>query len=251
MLKNIYNDNLTFWDFFTNALNIFKENFKIILLITLIIYIPINIFIFYLWELLINSPEVTFEEFSNYIKIIWWLENIIWVIASIFIILLVKQYIDWEKIEFNILFKKSLNKWSNAVWANILYSIWVWLLLLLLIVPWIIFAVYWIFFIYALVLRDISPTKTFDYSKNLVKWRWFEIFWYGAFSFFSLFFLSLLLWFIPYIENIFVDISTNLILDLFHLFIVIIFTLKFLNIDKNETIDIEEIESHNKENVEL
>lgn len=245
MLKNIYNDTFTFWELFSKALNIFKEHFKYILLITLIIYIPINIIVYYLWEALLNSPEITFKQFSNYVKIIWWLETLIGVIASIFIIFLVKQSVDWEKKEFKEIFKKSIKKWTGAIWANILYNIWVGLLLFLLIVPWIIFAVYWIFFLYIFVLKNIEASKTFEYSKKLVKWRWWEIFGYWLFSTLSIILLWFLLGFTPNIEYIYIDISTSLVIDIYSLFVVILFTLKFLNIDK-EQLDIIE---NNQENL--
>ena len=234
MIKNIYQDKFTFWEIISKAIKIFKENINQILIITLLVYIPINIALFYLGESLMNSPDITFEQFSNYMEAAGWLENLVWVMATIFVIFIAKQSIDGEQKTFKENLQSTFSKWWVAICANLLYGFWVGLLLLLLIVPGIIFAVYWIFFIYILVLKDISISKTFEYSKKLVKWRWWEIFGYGLFSFATTFILWIALWFTPYVNTLLWDISTSVIVDLYSLFIVIIFTLKFLNIDKPE-----------------
>lgn len=241
MLKNIYKDSYSFWDIFTKSMSIFGQNFKNIALIVMLVYIPINVALFFLWDFFLNSPDVTFKDASNYMKIAWRLENLIWVIASIFIILLVKDHIDNEISETNSsnnktfaeLLKSSLSKWAKAVWWNILYSIWVWFLTLLFIIPWVIFATFWAFFLYAIVLRDSKVWASFEYSKKLVTWRWWEIFLYVFFSFAVIMLVAFWSWYIPNIENMYMDIGSNFLIDFLSMFMIVIFTLKFLNIDKN------------------
>ena len=255
MLKNIYKEDFSFWEIYSASVDLFSKKFKNILLITLIIYIPINVILYFASEALLSSPEVSFGDYVNFMKIAGWLEQLIWVIASIFVIFTVKESLDNSEKTFWEILKLSFSKWWSAIWANILYSIWVWLLLLLLIIPWLIFAVYWIFFIYVIVLKDISATKSFEYSKKMVKWRWWEIFGYWCFSFFWVLAFWFLMWFTPYLDNIFVDVTTSIAIDLVYLFMVIIFTLKFINIDKNIVEEWEDKKLENKKeimsNVEL
>ena len=232
-MKNIYEENMKFWELFSKSLDIFTNNFKNILLITLLIYIPIDVLLFYVWEYFLNSSNITFEGFSNYTRIAWWLESLFWVITSIFVILLVKNSLDSKETDFKELFKLSITKWPKVVWANILYSIAVWFWILLLIVPWIYLSVIWVFFLYAIVLNDKSVWESFTYSKKIVNWRWWEIFGYWFFSFMLVILFWLAMWFMPYLETIYMDVFTSLLIDIVALFTVVLFTLKFINIDKN------------------
>lgn len=178
MMKNIYKDDLTFFEINSLWFKIFTDNIKNILLITALIYIPISIALYYLSGALLNSPDVSLKDFTNYMRIAGWLENLIWVIASIFVIFLVQSSLTNEIKTFKELFNRAISKWGISAWANIMYGIWVWLLTLLLIIPGIIFWILWIFFLQVLLLKEnFTPSKALDYSKKLVKPIWWEIFW--------------------------------------------------------------------------
>lgn len=236
-MKDIYNESYNFWELFSRSIEIFFANFKNILFICLLVYVPINTASYFLSDFLLSSPDASFKDFSNYLKMIWRLENIIWTLASIFVIFTVKDYLDWKTLSFWEILKQAFSKWWIVIWANIMYSIWVWLLLLLLVIPWIMFWIYWVFFIYLIVLKWVSATKSFEYSKKIVKWRWWEIFWYCLLSFLSAFLIWVWFWFTNIPDNIYTSVSTDLIIDLVSLFVVVLFTLKFINIDKEQYIE--------------
>jgi phosphoglycerol transferase MdoB-like AlkP superfamily enzyme len=94
-------------------------------------------------------------------------------------------------------------------------------------------------------------TKSFEYSKNLVKGRWWEMFGYWIFSLVSTIVLWFALWYIPYVETIYGDVISSLIIDLYASFVIIIFALKFLNIDRNKQEDNIEVWSENDKVIEL
>lgn len=233
MQKDIYKDKLEFWELLSMAWSVYKNNFILITYICLLVYVPIWILDHFISTGIFTSSEFSVNDFTQYMRIIWWIENMLWVIASIFVILLVKKYLDWKSLVFSELLKETFSKWWRWIWWNILYSLWVWVLLLLLIIPWIIFWIYWYFFLYIIVLHDeINVSTSFEYSKNLVKWRWWEIFWYACFVLFFMFLTWLLIWLIvPNIDQFFMDLLTSLIIDFVSLFLIVFITLKFINID--------------------
>jgi len=249
---DLYSKNYSFWDLFSKTSEIFRNNFKYLLLISLIIYLPLNIILEYVSQFIL-SEDFTLKEFSNYTKLAGFLQSVLWVIAEIFIIFLVKWYIDGKEETFNGYLKNSFSFWWKGALANIYYSIMVWLLLILLIVPWIIFAFYWIFFLQILVLKD-KKVNYLKYSKELVKWKWWNIFWNIIVLYLILIVFSIWLWIIqgiyPFLDNLYANILVGYLLDFINIFILIFITLKFLNLDGIKSKKFEEIKNEN-EAVEL
>jgi len=257
---DLSNNKYGFWILFSKTFEILRNNAKYFLLISLIIYLPLNIILEYFWQYLL-SEDFTLKELSNYTRLAGFLENIIWVVAEIFIIFLVKSYIDKDLKTFKEYFNESLSLWGKWVLANIHYSIFVWFLLILLIIPWILFAVYWIFFLQILVLK----WKDFDYlkhSKELVKWNWWNVFFNIFILYLILFIIAFILgsiqgYYYIYLDNIYVDILVGTFIDYANIFIYIFITLKFLNLDwiknkkKEEEQDKEKNEIKVEEDVEL
>lgn len=74
--------------------------------------------------------------------------------------------------------RESLAYWPRTLGTGIVFGILITLLFLLLIVPGIIFAVYWGFAFAAVVYRNVAGTHALRYSKQMVKGRWWKTFWY-------------------------------------------------------------------------
>lgn len=113
-------------------------------------------------------------------KIIQILEGLIGIIATIAIAFVVQARINNEVITIGNAFKKALSKWGVVIGASILMGLYLFGLYILLIVPGIIFSVYWIFTIYTVILLDKSGKAAMDYSKELVVGRWWTTFWYSV-----------------------------------------------------------------------
>lgn len=150
---------------FSESLKLFKENFKLILLITLIIYTPVNII---LVVFKVSKLPLWLQIFSR-------LTGLIEIIAAMAIIILVKSKLDGLSLDLKSVFKKSLSKWPRAVVTSILTNAFLICLFLLLIVPGIIYSIYWVFNLYAVVLCDKFGKGAMDYSKSLVKGRWGKV----------------------------------------------------------------------------
>jgi hypothetical protein len=77
------------------------------------------------------------------------------------------------------------------------------------------------------------------------------MFGYWIFSLVSTIVLWLALWYIPYVETMYGEIISSLVIDLYTSFVIIIFALKFLNIDRNMQEDNIEVWVENNKVIEL
>lgn len=206
----------------------FKENFRTILIIILIVYIPVN-------TILLFVPEGL--SLGNYMNIIQILEGVIGIIAVMAIAYVVKSRMEGEAVDFQQALKRSLSRWPAAIGTNIILGVFLLGLTLLFIIPGIIFAVYWTFVLYAVVLNDKFGKNALDYSKTVVKGRWWTVLWCSlALSFLSLLaglsvgFLSVVL----FPEHWLVDMATNTLIDIVAAYFIVAFTVFFLNFDRTK-----------------
>ncbi|MCK5044726.1 hypothetical protein KAR26_03280 [Candidatus Parcubacteria bacterium] len=228
MEETIYKKEYSISEILSEAWKIFKENFKTILIVVLLVYIPINI-------VLLFVPEGEFLGSSeNYARIVQILEGLIGIIAVMAIAYIVKSRTDGRQIDFQQALGKALSKWTTAIGTNIMMGIFLLGLTLLLIVPGIIYAVYWTFVLYAVVLCDKSGKKALDYSKSIVQGRWWTVLWYClALSLLS-FLAGMLVGFL-YIfllpEHWLSNMAVNTSIDIVAAYFVVVFTVFFLNFD--------------------
>ena len=162
-----------------NSWKLFTKNFQPILIIVLVVYIPINFILALIPIEALMEQQGSIQGFKIYIRIIQILEVLIGVIATMAIAFIIKSKLDGKSIDFKIALKKSLSRWSAAVGTTILLGIFLVGLVLLLIIPGVIYFNYWIFAIYAVILYNKSGKKALDYSKSVVKGRWWRVFWYS------------------------------------------------------------------------
>ena len=165
-------EELTFGQLLSKGWEIYKNNFKIFLLIILVIYVPINLIL----NLLPESIEPTFESIRLEVYVSQILELILGIIATLAIAYAVNKIINkktpqvWESI------KNALLVWDKAILTTFLAGIILIGLFLLLIIPGIIYSVYYTFFLYAIVLKDVKFKGALDFSKQLVMGRWWRVF---------------------------------------------------------------------------
>lgn len=158
----------TSWD-------IFKDHFQTIAVITLLIYIPIEI----LYEYIPSPPVLTDiaqpwgEAFQDLRKTSI-LEGLIGIVATMGIALITKEALKKKEMSVEESLKTALVRWPYALGTSLIMGLFLLGLLLLLIVPGIIYAVYWQFAILAVVLSGVSGTKALKYSKSMVAGRWWK-----------------------------------------------------------------------------
>ncbi|MBN1325834.1 hypothetical protein JW977_02535 [Candidatus Falkowbacteria bacterium] len=96
---------------------------------------------------------------------------------SILLIELINKIHKNQNININELFQSSMKKIASYFWVLILISLIIMLGFILLIIPGIIFAIWYSFAEYIVVLEDIKGVKSLKDSKDLVRGRWGAAFW--------------------------------------------------------------------------
>jgi len=234
MEKEIYQKQFSIGEILSESWKRFTENFKLILIITLIIYVPINII------LSLIPIEGSFEGFRIYFKIIQFLESFIGIIATMAIAFLIKNKIDDKSISVEEAFKKSLSKWGTVIGTNILLGLFILGLTILLIIPGIIFGIYWAFTMFAVIFKNKSYKNALDYSKSIVKGRWWTVagysFVFGILAIIAGFIGGIPYWFLP--DNIISNIATDTLIDILYSFFIVVSTIFFINFNatKQESI---------------
>ncbi|SFL77201.1 hypothetical protein [Pelosinus propionicus] len=171
MLKAIQEREFNFSDVVSKGWLIYSQQFKAIVMITLIVYIPINI-ILYMVAGYMNS----FRDFMNVIKI---LEGLFGVIAMMGIAVIADHAIqnnDNLPISWGAALNKAFSRWSSCLTTSILGGIIILGLTFLLIIPGVIWSIYYIFIIQIVALRELGGKTALNYSKSLVKGRWWKTF---------------------------------------------------------------------------
>jgi len=221
----------------------FTQNWKLIFLITLAVYVPLNLIL----GLISLDSLVQSQGFMNalkiYLRIIELLELLIGIIAVMAISLVIKAKIDNKKIDFKYAMMQSLKKWPQAVGTNILAGIFLIGLFLLLFVPGIIFYIYWIFITYVVILKNIWGYSAIKESKAIVQNRWWRTF--GIALLFGILTIAvglivggILGYIIP--DHFVTNIITETVIDLSLAFFSVLWVVFFINYDSNRIKKVQE-----------
>ncbi len=126
------------------------------------------------------------KDIENIYKLSGFLFQVIWFIAWLFII---RNFLIWTRVEVGDALLYGLKKWWIYIAASILYGLALLGGFILLIIPWIIFALWFTFYSYAIAFEEKSITESLSYSKSLVVWRWWGVFWKVVWFWFVTWFL--------------------------------------------------------------
>ena len=151
-----------------------KGHFTTILAITLIIYIPIN----FVLSLLPNDTLIDGQGLGGsgqYLQLAQALEALFGVLAIMAIAFVVEHSLTGESIGYRKALRLSFSRWGSVIGTSMLAGLILLGLTLLLIVPGIIWGVYYTFFVYVVALRSEGGKSALDYSKSLVKGHWWKV----------------------------------------------------------------------------
>ena len=233
MKHNISKKEYKLKDILSHSWDLFKNNFKLILIITLVVYIPLNILISFIpLEGLMALDG--YAAFRIHMRIVQLLESFIGVIAFMAIAFAVKTMLNKKAIGYKEAFKQAVARWPSAIWTKIIAGLFLIGLTILLIIPGVIYSIYWTFATLAVVLFDKSGKKALDYSKSVVKGRWWRVL--GVMIVLQLlaFIIGLVVtapfWLMP--ENVILDLFSNTLIDVVFSFYTVTITVFFINLDK-------------------
>jgi len=203
----------------------FVENFQIIMMISLLINLPVTLFIHY---------GFTDKGFLFFLLIIC-TRILVLSIAFCAIALVTKAAFEGRQLSLDEALKLSLKKWPLLIATRIMLSVFLMGLTVLLIVPGIIFGVYWAFSIMAVIFENQRPYESLQYSKRLVQGRWWDVCNYTVFFVFISSLLAMLVNFsisllsmLAYTSVLF-DVLGDIILSIVMPFFVVVSTVFYLN----------------------
>lgn len=151
---------------------IFKDRWKVLLVIVLVVYLPINVILSFFP---VQSPS----DFRVVMSAARLLEGLVGIIALSAIILVVKERLEGKALEAFPALKKGVQLWPKMFGTNVLLGFFIICLALLLVLPALVYGVFWTFTAYVVVIKGISGKKALDYSKEMVAGRWWTVFKYG------------------------------------------------------------------------
>lgn len=224
---SIYKDKCSLGTLLKKSWEVYRENFTKILYITLAVYIPVNIIIYFL-----PAPQdiTGIKDLINWINI---LETFIGVVSTLAITLLVKNWIDKKEIEWLDALKQILPVWPKAIWVQVISGILIGLATLLLVLPGIYLAVTYIFVIPALLFNNKTGMEALKYSYALVKGRWWRTFGFaiviGGLTFLASWLPDVVYILVP--AHIITDVATMTASDVIYAYSIVAFTIMFLNYD--------------------
>lgn len=206
--------------------SIYLDHFVDILLVTLIVNIPLNI-----------ALQFTGRFVNNILVIIF---SVLSVMAIVFI---TERAINGETLSFSQALRLSTARWASAIGTNLLAGIILLLLSLLLILPGIIWAVYYTFSSQVVALRNEGGKSALDYSKALVQGQWGRVFGTG----FTLSLLAIVVLFgIGLVlntggSNAVIDIVATTLGDVATAYTTVAITVLFLNLDYQKNLNHNEL----------
>ena len=243
-------EKITFKNLFQESWNIYLDNFKGLLIIGLILFLPLNAIL----EITIpSSPgeeieisedmswneiiigEYDFNSYTTWIGILAIIAlSFVDIYVTIICILLIQKTINKEKIDLN----KIASASKKYIWPVLLTSLMATIFLIpfyIIIIPGIIFSIYWIFISETIVVNDKRYIEALKYSRQLVKGRWWNVL--GNTLLITLIFIAFLLFlYLPteaLMGTIFgIETITDTILDIVSIFVSIFFAVYFFKLKK-------------------
>lgn len=234
-----------------------RSNIMAVLFVLLIIYFPISLLSGYI-TLAINdigssiditaifSDQALLEKFIStpeYISIIKYnfagtlTDMILYPFGSMAVIYITKAALEGRMVDYTEALSASFSNAGRFLLSVIVFSLVVSLLTFLGIIPGIILAVIWHFYIQAIVLDDCSGIKSLGYSRELVKGKWWRtalyIIVFYALSYAIAYLVGTIFMFAP--NSYFTIVLSGVILSFFNMIFVAAKTVIYINYQGNVT----------------
>jgi len=157
--------------------HIFWKHIRSIVPVFLIVYIPINIGLSFVpIDYLIETHGL--RGFRMYMRIVQLTELLFGVLATMALAKLIESSILGKPVTWQQALRHALSRWGASIGTGLLAGVILLGLFLLLIVPGIIWSLYYSFFVFVVALRGLSGKAALDYSKGIVKGQWWRVFGY-------------------------------------------------------------------------
>jgi hypothetical protein len=162
---------LTLQEVLALSWTVWLRNFGVIALLMLLTAIPTNLIL----EAVAPAADATPRDFGRFIRVTMLLQLLLGSLSAMGIAYVVAEAVAGREVRFGAALKHAFSRWLAAVGTGFLENIILACLFLLLIVPGIIWLGYYTFSIYVVALRELAGKRALDYSKDLVRGRWWRV----------------------------------------------------------------------------
>jgi len=220
---------LAFGDLVAASWRLLLRDWVPIGILTLLVAVPINLVV------VLTEPgdDASWREFGGHFRTLQLLELFIGFFASLGIAKIVSERLEGRAMGVGGALRHAFRRWLPGIGTNLVGSIIIVLLLFLLIVPGIIWAGYYSFSTAIVSLRDRAGMRALDYSKSLVRGRWWAVMWrligLVGLSMLPMIVLEVAIAFAP--ESAALSYTSYLAADLFYTFVSVGSTVLFLNLE--------------------
>lgn len=172
-------------DLLSKSWGIFVKHIRTVAVIVLLVYGPINL-ILTLAPGMGGGDQTDWASIMAYARFNGLYELLIGSFSFILIAGLVKSAEDGVPVDFKSLWSTRFNGaiYIRYIWTTFVKGLLAGLLFLLLIVPGVIYSVYWLFAEYVAVFENEGGLKAMDASRALVRGRWWRVLWISIAGFF-------------------------------------------------------------------
>ncbi len=242
--QEIYQKQFSLGEIFSKSWKVFIENIELILIIN----IPLTILSGILWIIAQNLQyAIKIASFfgkstvlqSSLALSLTIIATVVLGISWIATTLLIKDKIDGRVVDVQNIAKKTFSKLLPSIGLVITITLFEFILFLLLVVPAIIFGIFWYFVFHTFVLEG-KFKNAFKYSKEIVKGRWLTVFMYVfVFSIITFVISSLievLFAFLP--NNIWFSVIPSTVSGIIRIFFMVASVVFFVNFDATKKIEI-------------
>ncbi|EGO62212.1 glycerophosphoryl diester phosphodiesterase membrane domain-containing protein [Acetonema longum] len=151
--------------------SVFTSQFKSILIIMMLFYIPMNGLL-----MILESFLHCFTDLEIYYRASVIVEFLFWALASMGIAVVVEDTLLGNDVSWLNAMGRAFSHWKICLQTNVLQGLIILGFLLLFVFPGVIWAVNYAFAIQVVVLREMSGKSALEYSASLVRGRWEKIF---------------------------------------------------------------------------
>ncbi len=229
----------------TRAWHLYGKHYKLLLTIVLFVSVPLHIIntiiaegyqfpaadtIDSVWDYSVNALA---SAQSLAIVIIALLGG---VLAPLAIAIAIRAIENNKPIDYKQAFQKAIQRWTSAIITLIIMGLCLIVLYIALVIPGIIFTVFWSFAVFAVALNYKNGFEALRYSKSLVTGKWWKVFGYlivfGLLSLVAGIVATLPL--LPY-SNYVMDIIRGIVGDIINSYFIVVMVLWFFQLEKSRS----------------
>jgi hypothetical protein len=177
MSRGIADTRFTVGEIVASGWDLYCLHLKQILLIFLVVYVPIDIGLSFIPAAAWAEKYGTLGR-NMHMAVIQLSEFFVGVLATMALAKLIEESLYGHTITWLQALRHAVSRWGAAVGTGLLAMLIVFGLALPVIMPGVIWAVYYSFFLFVVALRGLSGKQALDYSKAIVKGQWWQVFGY-------------------------------------------------------------------------